>query len=62
MYAKLHKDISRGIELKLLTEDEFIRRIEDEVKKGYYSHFLRDKPDEVSIKDWIAKIEKISYK
>ncbi|KKL26617.1 hypothetical protein LCGC14_2393510 [marine sediment metagenome] len=27
MYAKLHKDISRGIELKLLTEDEFIQRI-----------------------------------
>ncbi len=43
MYAKLHEDISRGIELKLLTEDEFIQRIEDKVKKGYYIHFLRDK-------------------
>lgn len=62
MYAKFHEDISRGIELRLLTDDEFIQRLEDKVKKGYQFSFLMNKPEDVSIKDWIAKIEKISYK
>ncbi len=49
---------------KILVKDdqEFIQRIEDKVKKGYYIHFLKDKPNDVIIKDWVAKISKISYK
>ncbi len=62
MYAKLDADISRGIEQRLLTEEEFIQRIEEQIEKGYQHSFLRDKPDNMSIKEWIDKISKISHK
>lgn len=32
--VKFHEDISRGIELRILTDEEFIQRIEKKVEKG----------------------------
>ena len=62
MLAKFDADFTKGIELRLLTDEEFIQRIEDRIKKGHKFTFLMDKPEGVSVRNWIAKIERISYK
>jgi len=62
MQAKFDTDFTRGIELRLLNDEEFIQRIEVRLKKGHKFTFLMDKPEDVSVRDWIAEVEKISYK